>query len=145
MGKIEEVLQQLSKVTPEAQEKALLSIVKKNEADLVDLNISQMLGGRNADGSEISPAYTPFTVRIKKAKGQTYDRVTLRDEGDFQQSMFAKTEKFPVILDSKDSKSQMLQAKYGDEIFGLDTQNKTLFVEEIKPEIQSYYKEALRL
>jgi len=99
MASIESIIAKLKEVTPEKLEKEVLNIIAKNEAQMVDLNIQQMMGGRRSDGSNIEPEYTPFTVQIKKAKGQPYDRVTLRDEGDFQRDMFADTRKFPIEIE----------------------------------------------
>lgn len=35
--------------------------------------------------------YSPVTIEIKKALGQPTNRVTLRDEGDFESSFFWKS------------------------------------------------------
>lgn len=42
--------------------------------------------------------YSPLTIEIKKEKGQPYNRVTLRDEGDFEQSFYveADTQQFTI-------------------------------------------------
>src|SRR5678815_2088962 len=128
MKEIERIIQNLNKLTPAVQEKAILEIVTKHEATLVDYNIAQMMEGERSDGSEILPEYTPLTVAIKNAKGQPSDRVTLRDEGDFQQEMFAETKQFPVEIMSTNWKEAKLIRKYGDRIFGINEKHKTEFV-----------------
>ena len=146
MGKVQDIINKLKKDgSVEAQEKALLTIIRANEADALDLNLSQLLQGKNAEEKEIVPGYTPFTIMIKKAKGQPSDRVTLKDEGDFHNSFFLEAQKFPVVFDAKDRKTSMLTEKYGSEIFGLGKKSKDEFVEDIKPEVQDYYKSLIRV
>lgn len=72
MGKIEDYIAKLKQLTPEVQEKALLEIIARNEAALVDYNIKQMMEGKRADDSDITPEYTPLTVEIKKFKRQPF-------------------------------------------------------------------------
>lgn len=141
MGKIQQIIDKLKKDgSVEAQEKSLLQIIRANQADALDLNISQLFSGKDSDGKEITPAYTPFTVMMKKAKGQPSDRVTLKDEGDFYQDFTLDAQKFPVAFNSKDDKTGKLVEKYGDQIFGLDKKNTDEFVQTIKPEVQDYYR-----
>ena len=47
----------------------------------------QMYLGINADGNAITPDYAKITINYKKRTGQPYDRVTLKDSGDFYDSM----------------------------------------------------------
>ena len=47
----------------------------------------QMYLGINADGNAITPDYAKATINYKKRTGQPYDRVTLKDSGDFYDSM----------------------------------------------------------
>lgn len=141
MGKIQDMINKLTKQgTVAAQEKALLQIIRDNQAQAVDLNLEQLFQGKDSSGKEITPEYTPFTKMIKRAKGQPSDRVTLKDEGDFYQSWKLLADKFPVMFDASDLKAPKLFEKYGDDTKGLDQKNKTVFVQEIKPEVQGYYR-----
>lgn len=97
--------------------------------------------GIDADGNSLGE-YTPFTVETKRRKGQPTDRVTLKDEGDFHRGFFATTDKFPIVFGSSDPKADMLEDKYGN-IFGLTTDNKKAFVEDIKPYIVDNCRKAL--
>ena len=47
----------------------------------------QMYQGINASGNSITPDYANSTINYKKRTGQPYDRVTLKDSGDFYDSM----------------------------------------------------------
>ena len=140
---IEEKIKELRKLTPKVMEQKILGILKKHEATIVDLNIGQMMAGTRADSKPILPDYSPSTVLAKKLKGQISDHVTLRDEGDFQRSMFADTGKFPVTLDSQDYKTTKLVKKYGEEIFGLTKESKAELSQEMVEDIQALYKELL--
>lgn len=88
----------------------------------------QMYDGIDSDGLAIEPEYTPFTVIMKEAKGQPSSRVTLKDTGDFYNAMYIEKRADSLIVDSKDWKSNALQEKYGDEIFGLDTDYKQQYL-----------------
>jgi hypothetical protein len=144
MGKFRDLANKLKLVTIDSQEKDLLAIIRKHEAAAVDLNISQMLAGETSDGDKITPEYSMLTVEIKKSKGQPSDRVTLKDEGDFQQGMFMEAEKFPVTFNSKDRKAGPLSEKY-DGIFGLTKPNLKDFASEIKPDVREYYGKLISL
>ena len=67
-------------------------IIWKNEAYIVDMNAEEQLfeQGINRLGVDISDyaPYSPVTIEIKRLKGQPTNRVTLRDEGDFESSFF---------------------------------------------------------
>lgn len=146
MGKVQLMIDKIRKEgTVEAQEKAVLQIVRANEADALDLNLSQLFDGKDSDGKEITPGYSPFTIMIKKQKGQPTDRVTLKDEGDFYNSFFLNATKFPIVFDSKDLKSPMLTEKYGSQIFGLGDKSKEEFVQDIKPEVQDFYRSLIHV
>ena len=67
-------------------------IIWDNDAYIIDMNAEEQLfeQGINRLGVEISDyaPYSPVTIAIKEAKGQPTNRVTLRDEGDFESSFF---------------------------------------------------------
>lgn len=145
-NKIQQLINKFKEATPQAQERAILEIIKKHEARLVDYNIEQMMEGKNNDGSAIEPPYTERTREFKKLKGQRSDVVTLRDEGFFHKSMVADTTKFPVEINANDLKTPKLVEKYGEKIFDLDKDNTEKFVEEdIAEDVQQYYKNLLSI
>ncbi len=95
--------------------------VSDTEQDYVELQQEQMFAGVKADGNDITPFYTPYTVEQKIKKGQPYDRVTLNDTGDFYNSMRIENISINSFSPtSTDPKTAELEAKYGDKIFGLD-------------------------
>lgn len=140
---IQEYIKKLERLTPKRIEIETLKIIKRNEEIALDLNTESQLfeRGIGADGKKLTPSYTPFTKQIKKAKGQPTNRVTLRDEGDFHDSFFVKTNSFPVVFEAQDWKEQKLVEKYGIEIFGLTNKNrKEISLNYIKPELVTFLK-----
>lgn len=118
--------------------------IKKNEAEAIDLNTDQLYSGIDSLGNSLG-TYTEFTKRQKRAKGQPSDRVTLKDEGDFYDGFNIRSKKFPFILDSSDSKTDMLADKYGDDIFGLTPKNTKEYAREIVlPFAQDRFKEEIK-
>lgn len=102
-------------------------IILEHEADIVAMNADEQLyeQGENALGVSIM-SYRPYadsTIRRKRAKGQPYNRVTLRDEGDFERSFFLKVSLFDFQIAASDFKTEYLTRRYGDEILGLSDEN----------------------
>ena len=86
--------------------------------------------GINGKGEKIMDyrPYTATTVRIKKKKGQPTTRVTLRDTGDFHESMFVVFDAEGFYVTASDDKTPELVEKYGDEIFRLTDKNLTRII-----------------
>lgn len=62
--------------------------------------------GEDGNGNSLGE-YSPFTIEIKRAKNQPFDRVTLRDKGDFYESfdIVVKKDEIVIIADTiKDDK-----------------------------------------
>jgi hypothetical protein len=114
----------LSKIASESLE--------QHEETIADLNASQMATGRRSDGSEILPSYADLTIELKSQKsglaGVT-DRVTLFDQGDHYRQLYADVQGEKIEFGSKDPKSEKLQEKYGDKIYGLGPDAKEELVE----------------
>lgn len=101
--------------------------VQKNTDKIIELNVEQLYEyGINSLGISIDTyaPYSPYTVRIKKEKGQPTDRVTLRDTGDFHKSFEVVVGPIGFYITATDYKTNMLIEKYGEKIFGLIPQNK---------------------
>lgn len=139
---LQELANRLRAATVEAQEEMYAALIRKHEAEVVDLNIAQMNAGQYNDGSMIEPAYTERTVEIKKAKGQRSDVVTLNDEGIFQSKMYLEGRGFPYEINSSDLKTGLLDEKYdADKFFGLQETNKAKVSQDlIKEEAVEYYR-----
>ena len=105
-------------------------VLAESELEMSDLNREQLWAGIRADGSRITPEYTIFTISKKQEKGQPTDRVTLFDTGSFQEGIFTAQQGEQVIFSSTDSKTDELQEKYGEKIFGL-TPDHSMTIKEI--------------
>ena len=104
-------------------------IVIENKALIIDMNAENQLyeQGVNNLGVNISDymPYTDATVEFKKMKGQPYNRVTLRDEGDFHSSFYIDARETEFELKASDWKTEKLTKKYGRQILGLTDENKS--------------------
>lgn len=119
------------------EEQQVLDLVRDDETLVLDLNRDQQLfdEGKDSTGKDIRPRYTPFTVAIKRSKGQPTDRVTLKDTGRFHASfrIIYGSDNFELI--ALDSKTNRLKAKYGDKILGITDPNLQTLIDIFKPEL----------
>lgn len=123
-------------------------IVVENEAYIVDMNAEVQLfeHGENALGVDISSyrPYSPLTIQIKKMKGQPTNRVTLRDEGDFESSFFLQVNNEQFEIKAADFKTEELIQKYGKAILGLTDANlQELIWQYIFPDLMKAAKETI--
>lgn len=101
--------------------------LEKNKKKIVELNVEQLYEyGVNSLGIRIDTyrPYSPYTVKVKSQKGQPYDRVTLRDTGEFHRSFEVEFGPDSFYITATDWKVQDLVEKYGGRIFGLIGENK---------------------
>lgn len=72
----------------------ILGSVRENEAAVIDMNAEEQLfeKGENRLGVSIADycPYSPVTIEEKRMRGQPYNRVTLRDTGDFESSFYIR-------------------------------------------------------
>lgn len=144
-SKIEKLIEGLTDFE-KSVDSLVLDVVLENEALVIDMNTQDQLfeKGINAKGEKITPAYTPYTIKIKKEKGQPINRVTLKDEGDFQSSFYLKKKVDEIEVGSSDIKTEAIVWKYGDEIFGLSPENLHEIEEHyIKPVLEAEIKKIL--
>nr|UVM82171.1 MAG: virion morphogenesis family protein [Bacteriophage sp.] len=108
------------------------NIIWDNEAYIIDLNAEEQLyeQGINRLGVEIADyaPYSPVTIAIKEAKGQPTNRVTLRDEGDFESSFFLEVGDKQFEIKASDFKTEDLIRKYGRQILGLTDENIAILI-----------------
>ena len=122
------------------------SIILENEYVITDMNSEDQLyeQGINRLGVNIMDyaPYSPLTIEIKKEKGQPYNRVTLRDEGDFEQSFYVEADRQQFTIKAADWKTEGLIQRYGRQILGLTEENKIILIwEYIYPELKAKTKE----
>ena len=104
----------------------------QNEKKVLDLNRKQMFEGTKSDDTLILPPYADSTVKLKIKKLQPYDRVTLKDTGSFYDNLFLEVNedevKFKIL--SVLQYPVYLLGRYSLSILGLNTTNKTTFLNE---------------
>ena len=93
--------------------------------DLADINRERMLDGVKADGS-IMPIYSKVS---QEKYGYPNAPIKLKATGDFQAAIVVARQGSILSTDSSDSKSQMLQERYGA-IFGTYGDYKKQYLEE---------------
>lgn len=101
----------------------LIDLAKNRQRQIIKFNTDQLDSGQASDGSEVQPSYRPSTIERKKRKGQPYDRVTLKDEGDFHASFFVRFGSDEFEIEATDQKRVYLERKYGTDIYGLSPEN----------------------
>jgi hypothetical protein len=123
--------------------------VRNREAEIVDgITWVQLYNhGINGKGRKIMEyaPYRPKTIQIKRKKGQPTNRVTLRDTGDFHDSVYVvfDSEGFQVV--AEDGKTDLLINKYGKDILRLTDENLHYVVRiPVVSEIIELFKQAVR-
>lgn len=98
---------------------ALVTQAAKNvEAELADLNVSQMNEGILSTGGKITPQYSNAYANFKGFKTPN-----LKLEGDFHSGVFADAKTDYIEFDSTDYKTEKLEDKYSSNIFGIAPKN----------------------
>lgn len=101
-------------------------------AFIIDANAEEQLfeQGINRLGVDIMDyrPYTPLTIAIKEEKGQPTNRVTLRDEGDFESSFYLEVGESQFEIKAGDFKTEDLIKKYGRQILGLTDENISILI-----------------
>jgi hypothetical protein len=115
---------------------AVAETVANNTTFIENLNIEQLkTHGVTALSKPVEPPYLDITKQIKKVKGQPYNRVTLRDRGDFHKSFYVEVEGDGFRIDATDEKRDDLVDKYTVWIFGLSKDSRKQFLTMYRPEI----------
>lgn len=122
----------------------IAQVVKREQKFIQRLNQAQLKAGQTSEGSDIGPAYTPYTVVLKKLKRQPTDKVTLYDTGAFYKSIFVNVFADQFEIDATDAKTEELTAKYGEVIFGLTDASMSQLITHLKPLILDKLRKALK-
>ena len=124
---------------------ALPGIMKESfeqiKASVEDMNIEQLDRGERADYSSL-PNYSITSIR---KFGKPPGPMILYDQGDFWQGITLVVTDDGVELVGRDLKTQMLQLRYGDNIIGLQEDNKERVEQdhlapEMEPRVKEYFE-----
>lgn len=119
--------------------------IRQTDDDLVEWQQEQMFQGKKKTGGAIKPFYKPVTKRIKKAKGQPTDRVTLKDTGDFYDGFKVDVGSAVYNITSEDRKTGALEAKYSTAIWGLGGVYRTGYLQQnLQPALIKNVKKILK-
>lgn len=126
----------------------LAEIIQNNDWQIVSWNTDDQLYDRGITATGVSIAdyepYSEVTIAIKQEEGKPYDRVTLRDEGDFHHSFDVEADNEKMSIVASDWKTVKLLHRYGDEIMGLTEENiKKLKFEVLLPELVEMARKTL--
>lgn len=113
---------------------------------MLQWNQDQLNEGKRSDDSFISPRYKGMTIAQKKIKGQPFDKVTLRDTGDFQEGIRIKIADNKAEFFGTNWKTLDLEIKYNNGqsvILGLNEEHIQRLREIIAPDILSFTRNYL--
>lgn len=122
--------------------------IMKHEDVIVQMVAQEQLYEEGIEGRGIEimsyQPYTARTIKIKQKKGQPYDRVTLKDTGEFYSSLHVEFDDEGFYVTSTDDKAKYLLARYGKTIFRLTNENfSELLRNYIRPSLKEKLKERL--
>ena len=82
---------------------------------------SQLFKGKNSEGDRIVPLYKPLTIKIKKEKGDPWDRVTLADTGEFYDTLIIEgyDDYYKIEFSPTLEYGRKLIEKYGSNVLGI--------------------------
>ena len=117
--------------------------VEEHATDIIQANKDQLyLMGQNPLGISLGD-YSPYTVRVKREKGQPYDRVTLRDTGEFYAGFRLDADSAGFSITSTDWKTEELLRVWGP-VFGLNQENRQRIAQTlILPDLRKFTRETL--
>ena len=119
--------------------------IMRNKEVIIKMVTEEQLYNLGIEGRGIKiSSYQPYaasTVRRKYKKGQPYNRVTLKDTGEFYSSLDIQFDDSGFYITSSDEKAKALLDKYGKTIFRLTDKNlRTLLNDYIRPSLKEKFK-----
>lgn len=119
--------------------------INGNKTDLLQDQTQQFDKGKDAFNVSFIPSYATSTKKIKQKKGQPTDRVTLKDTGEFYDSLDIQANKTQATISSSSDHYKYLVAHYKtNKILGIQRGNMKVFlIENTIPEIEKQFKAIL--
>ena len=122
----------------------IFAVDKEVQNEILRINTEEQLDEQGVDSLGRSLGdYSPFTVSMKKFKGDRYDHITLNDEGDFHNSFTVRVVADGWIQDADDSSKydEPLFEVYGLDVLGITDENMKYIKEMI---VDNYIKYVTR-
>jgi hypothetical protein len=122
------------------------AVTKQVLDEIIRLNTEHQLEEQGIDsiGRELGD-YSPYTMIIKRLKGQRTDHITLKDTGEFYDSFTATVNNTEIILGAdglKDDGTDLFR-EYGAEVLGLTEENIQYIIEDVKQGYIDYVNSVL--
>lgn len=126
-------------------EQELKDEILRNEDIIVKMITESQLYNLGIEGRGIEIAsYAPYkqsTIKRKQKKGQPYNRVTLKDKGEFYKSLKVVFDDNGFFVTSTDEIAGILLKKYGNTILRLSNDNLNILLREhIRPSLEQKLK-----
>lgn len=116
----------------------LKDVINANSDILKDIqNVNQLFTkGEDSKGSRIKPSYANVTISIKRRKRQPTDRVTLKDTGNFYESVTFEGVDNALVITASVEYASFLSKRYGKDILGIqDMEFQKFYDQYIEPEL----------
>ena len=115
------------------------------KAEVITLNQTQLLHGFGSDdkrlGTYRNPEYKKQKMTMNPLAGGFVD---LKLTGSFHRLFYVELKNKSILVKSSDSKWEELQLKYGDNIFGLNTDNKKIYGKTVNKRLNEIIKQKLK-
>lgn len=127
----------------------LVNEIMSHEKEIIEAVVQNQLyeHGINGTGVEIMSyePYRPRTIKNKRRKGQPYNRVTLKDTGEWYNSLRLVYDVDGFFITSTDEKNTYLKKKYGPTILRLTNENLSMILNKyirpnLKVKLEKYLK-----
>lgn len=124
-------------------ESELDKIIQKNDKVFIDANKEMLYSGIDSSGQSLGD-YAPRTIEYKKKKGQPYDSITLKDEGDYYKGKSIINLNNEWSIKSSDWKQEKLENDFGMGINGLDQKRTSEIIDDIlTPQLTKAFQDIL--
>ena len=119
---------------PEDLNRLVASSLKSDERAVIDDIEAQLNEGKDSKGVNIRPPYAKSTIKVKRAEGKPYDRVTLKDTGKnfSKMKLVANPNGHETAIVGNTKYHPDLLKRYqndGQDPFGLSSDNRRKFFE----------------
>lgn len=118
--------------------KVLTILIERPEFQglIIKLNTQEQLFKKGVDSKDVTlGVYSPFTIEIKKSKGQPTNHITLKDTGDFYNTWTVKMVKGDIVIDAnfiKDGEDIIEKNRLSEFVTGLTAESLQILIDEVK-------------
>lgn len=142
------ILDMIKRVQAFDVEAVTVASMEEVAPDITKRQREQMKQGLNAEGERIGRYRNPDYARMKHAMNAVpgLGNVDLKLTGEFSREIYTEIRGDQVIIDSTNEKTNDLAKKYGEVIFGLNSDTKAeLIDQELQPVFMKHVRNALKL